>query len=265
MPYLRSISTLGCPDLSLDQTLDLARRHRLDAVELRALSNSIDLPAVLNAAYGSPAALAERMKSSAVRIVALDTSLRLAANTAADRDEFLRFLPWAEALGVPWLRVFDGGHDANAATYQAMADTVAWWRTLKQERGWRTDIMVETHDTLSTTAAIQQFLTRAPGTGILWDSQHTWRNGRENPLDTWKTIAGHVVHVHVKDSVSQPTDRHPFTYVLPGEGEFPMSSLRAVLQAEFRGTVSLEWEKLWHPYLAPLENALIAAFDRNWW
>jgi sugar phosphate isomerase/epimerase len=265
MPYHRSISTLGCPELSLEQTLQLARRHQLDAVELRALKSSIDLPAVFNAAYGSPAALAERMSGSDVRIVALDTSLRLAANTSADRDDFLRFVPWAEALGVPWLRVFDGGHAANAETLQAMAETVSWWRTLKQEQGWRSDIMVETHDALFTTAAIQQFIIHSPGTAILWDSQHTWRNGKEDPVDTWRAIARHVGHVHVKDSVSQPRNNHPFTYVLPGEGEFPMASLRAILQAEFYGTVSLEWEKLWHPYLSPIENALTAASERRWW
>ena len=29
--------------------------------------------------------------------------------------------------------------------------------------------------------------------------------------------------------------------------------------------VSLEWERLWHPYLAPLDDALAAAAKRNWW
>jgi hypothetical protein len=29
--------------------------------------------------------------------------------------------------------------------------------------------------------------------------------------------------------------------------------------------VSLEWEKLWHPYLAPLDDALNAAAKKNWW
>ena len=47
MPYRRSISTLGCPEYSLEQVLDLAQRHRLDAVEVRALANTIDVPAVL--------------------------------------------------------------------------------------------------------------------------------------------------------------------------------------------------------------------------
>lgn len=265
MPYRRSISTLGCPEYSLEQTLALAQRHALDAVELRALADTIDLPTVLAAAYGTPAVLAERMKRASVPIVSLDTSLKLAVNTAADREDFLRFLPWAEAVGVPWLRVFDGGHATDPATHLAMADTVEWWRALKKEQRWRAEIMVETHDALCTTAAIRQFLGLAPGTAILWDTQHTWKNGGEDPLATWRDIGSHVVHVHVKDSVSRPSAKHPFTYVLPGDGEFPMASLRAVLQAEFSGAVSLEWEKLWHPYLAPLDDALTAAAKRSWW
>jgi sugar phosphate isomerase/epimerase len=265
MSYLRSISTLGCPEFSLEESLALVQRHRLDAVELRALAGTIDIPAVLAAAYGTPATLAQRMQSSSVSIVSLDTSLKLADNAPSDREDFLRFVPWAEAIGVPWLRVFDGGHAADPATHRAMAETVAWWRALKKANGWRAEIMVETHDALCTTAAIQQFLALAPDTAILWDTQHTWKNGGEDPVATWRAIAAHVVHVHVKDSISQPSAKHPFSYVLPGDGEFPMAPLRALLAAEFIGCVSLEWERLWHPYIAPLDDALTAAAKQNWW
>ncbi len=265
MPYRRSISTLGCPEYSLEQVLALAQRHGLDAVEIRALANTIDVPAVLATVYGTPAALAARMKSAPVPIVSLDTSLKLAANTPEDRAGFLRFLPWAEACGIPWLRVFDGGRNADAVTHQAMADTVAWWRAERKRHGWKAEIMVETHDALFTATSIHQFLALAPGTAILWDTQHTWRNGGEEPLTTWRAIKPHVVHIHVKDSISKPSAKHPFSYVLPGEGEFAMASLRTALQAEFTGCVSLEWEKLWHPYLAPLDDALTAAAKCQWW
>jgi sugar phosphate isomerase/epimerase len=70
--------------------------------------------------------------------------------------------------------------------------------------------------------------------------------------------------LHVKDRISRASERHPFTYVLPGQGEFPMAALRRALQADnLAGPVSLEWEKLWHPALPPLEAALDAA--AGWW
>jgi sugar phosphate isomerase/epimerase len=265
MAYTRTFSSLGCPELDLEQVLALASRHGLAGVELRALAGTTDLPAHLASACGTPAALVGKLRASPVKILALDTSLKLAGGTTADRAAFLEYLPWAEALGGPRLRVFDGGDHADPAATRAMADTVAWWRALRAKNKWRADLMVETHDALFTAQAINRFLALAPGTGILWDTHHTWKRGGEDPVATWRAIRPHVVHLHVKDSVSIAGPKHPYTYRLPGDGEFPMEPLREVLRAEYAGPVSLEWERLWHPGLPPLEEALTAATQRGWW
>lgn len=134
------------------------------------------------------------------------------------------------------------------------------------ERGWKADVMVETHDSLFTAAAIGRFLAEAPGTAILWDSHHPWKRGGEDSVATWRAIRGSVVHVHVKDSVSVASAKHPFTYAKPGKGEFPMAPLVTALRADrFAGPVSLEWEKMWHPDLGPLDEALTAARTNAWW
>lgn len=260
---VRAISSLGCPELGLDDTLRLAHAAGISAVELRTLERTTDLPGLFERQFGSPAALAGHVARQSVRIVALDTSLRLADPKPGDWEAFLAFVPWAEALGVRWLRVFDGG----APDLPAEPRWEAWrrWRELRAARDWQVDIMVETHDALFTGAAISGFLAGAPGAAILWDSHHTWKRGGEDPVKTWAEIKAGVVHVHVKDSVSRPSARHPFTYVLPGAGEFPQTPLRAVLEREFSGTVSLEWERQWHPYLPPLTEALAAAAANRWW
>ena len=265
MAYTRTYSTLGSPELELDEVFQLAGRHNLSVIELRALAGTIDLPAYFASKYGTPAALADRLRDEPVKIISLDTSLKLAGGTGKDREDFLGYIPWAEALGVPRLRVFDGGDKADPATFRAMAETVGWWRNLRAENKWRTDLMVETHDALFTADTINRFLALAPGVGILWDTHHTWKRGQEDPLVTWRAIHAHVVHMHVKDSVSIPSGKHPFSYRLPGDGEFPMQPLREVIRHEYAGPVSLEWEKLWHPELAPVETALTAATERGWW
>ncbi|HEY4249215.1 MAG TPA: TIM barrel protein [Lacunisphaera sp.] len=265
MPYTRTYSTLGSPELDLEQAFQLARRHHLPGIELRALAGTIDLPAYFASKYGTPVALAERLGDESMKIFSLDTSLKLAGGTGKDREDFLEFIPWAEALGVSRLRVFDGGEKAGSVTCHAMAETVAWWRRLRGENNWKTDVMVETHDTLFTADAINQFLELAPDIGILWDTHHTWKRGKEDPLLTWRAIRSHVVHLHVKDSLSIPSGKHPFTYCIPGDGEFPMRPLREIIRNDYSGPVSLEWEKLWHPNLAPVEAALTAATERGWW
>jgi sugar phosphate isomerase/epimerase len=136
---------------------------------------------------------------------------------------------------------------------------------LRAARGWKVDLMVETHDTLMTAAALGRFAAAAPGTAILWDTHHTWKRGGESPADTWRQARAQIVHLHVKDSVSVPSARNPYTYVLPGCGEFPMAALRRALGADFTGVVSFEWEKMWEPELPTLDQALQSAADHAWW
>lgn len=269
----RGFSTLGCPDLSLEEVLDLGGRFAMDAVELRSVAGTTDLPAHFAAQYGSPEALSEHLAARRRRprvgsaadpsVVALGTSFRLIGAGPGDRDALLAQALWADGLGVPWLRVFDGGREADAGELAEAASALAWWREERRRRGWSVDLMVETHDSLLDAARLARAAERLPGLGILWDAHHTWRKGGEDPQITWAAIGDRVVHVHVKDSVAVPSARHPFTYVLPGGGDFPMGPLADTLRrASFRGVVSLEWERLWHPYLPPLEEALAAA--RTW-
>jgi sugar phosphate isomerase/epimerase len=262
MSYQRAFSSLGCPEFSLEQTLALAQRHALPAIELRALGGTVDLPEYLTRTYGSPAALAGNLRGQPVRIIVLGTSLKLVGAAPGDREKFLAFVPWAEALGVPHLRVFDGGVTLDSAELAEAAATMNWWRGQRVQHGWQTDLLVETHDTLITAGIISRFLAAVPA-AILWDTHHTWKKGGEDPVATWRTIGSQVGHIHVKDSVSRPGPKHPFTYVLPGAGEFPMAPLRRLLESEYAGAVSLEWERLWHPALPPLEAALQAA--AGWW
>ncbi len=264
MAYHRCISSLGCPDATLPQALDLAAAHGLEALELRSLGGRIDLPRYFTEQHGSPRQLASFVSRHPVRIASMDTSLRLFSNSGGDRDAFLEFVPWAEALGVPWLRVFDGGSDA-VAEMAAACETWRWWRELKTRQGWACDLIIETHDALRDSEAILALTAACPGIRILWDSHHTWKVGGEDPVATWQAIRDHVVHIHVKESVSRPSSHHPFSYVLPGRGEFPMADLQPVLAAEFTGTVSLEWECFWHRDLPPVEEALKAAATAHWW
>lgn len=267
MPLLHCFSSLGCPELSLDQTLALAVQFQVPTVELRALDGGIDLAGSFERAYGTPTALAQHLAAAvSVRIVAFDASLRLVGGTTEQRDQLVQLAPWAEAAGVRWLRVFDGGRAADVAELAEAVATLTWWRAMRAREGWTVDVMVETHDALFTGSAINRFLERAPGTAILWDAHHTWRRGGEDPVQTWRAIRPAVVHVHVKDSISVPSAKHPFTYVLPGDGDFPIRPLIVALEAGgFAGPVSLEWEKVWHPYLPPLDQALHIADERGWW
>lgn len=266
MSYLRAFSTLGCAELTLEEVLSLAEHHEIAAVEVRGLEGSLDLPGYFSRHFQTPAKAAQCVRARRTQVLALNTSFQLSDSDDAARADLLKFVPWAEAMNAPRLRVFDGGKTASDEELKNAAATVRWWQALRRKNGWAADLMIETHDSLFTTEAIRRFLALVPDAGILWDAHHTWKHGGEDPVATWRAIKENVVHVHVKDSVSRPSARHSYTYVLPGDGAFPAARLIEVLKADgYAGAVSLEWERLWHSYLPSLDAALVAAKRTRWW
>lgn len=265
---LHTFSTLGCPELDLDGAIALAARHGLHSLELRTLNRTTDLPAWFAEHYGTPAALAAHLHQRHVKVCVLDTSFKLIGQDDIDRAQLELFVQWADAADVPWLRVLDGGKTGSADEIAEAAETMAWWRAQRIKNNWAVDFVVETHDSLLDAKRLHEFINRVPQVSLLWDAHHTWKKGGEAPLKTWEMIRNHVVHLHVKDSVSTPTPTgsHPYTYVLPGDGEYPMAELRNALKTDrFNGVISLEWERMWHPYLPELDKALYHATQMRWW
>src|SRR5690349_18679122 len=170
MSLLRCTSTLGCPELSLEAALALAAKHGLQAIEVRAAGGTTDLPAYFAATYGSPAVLADRLRGRTVRIAAFNASLHLVGATPAEKDDLVALAPWAEALGVRWLRVFDGGKSADGVEVATARETLRWWADLRSRRGWKAELMVETHDSLFTAERIERFIVAEPHVAVLWDA-----------------------------------------------------------------------------------------------
>ena len=179
------------------------------------------------------------------------------------------FCQWADSWGATYIRAFGGGTWGKPLTdtdYNQAAHTVAWWYREKKRCGWRSELLLETHDGFSASGPCRNLMARlTEPIGVLWDAHHTWRLGGESPRESWSQLSQWIRHVHVKDSIASPSERHPFTYVLPGDGEIPLEQIVEVLtEHRFPGTVSLEWERLWHPYLPPLREALTRLEAQPW-
>lgn len=252
-------STLGCSDLNLHEIADLARHHGISSVELRTLSGSVDVISALHAEFGSPSQFAAFLKQQDLKVVALNTSMRLFESR--DLSAVEPFVAWAEAASVPHLRIFDGGKQLTADEMARAAELLSQWQTERQSRGLNVDLMIETHDALVDAAQLTTFIRQVPYALILWDTHHTWAKGSDIK-QLWPDIADNVVHLHVKDSKMGVDGRRH--YVLPGQGDFPMADLLSLVRSSDRHIpLSLEWERHWHPELPPLDDALTAA--RTWW
>lgn len=263
------ISSLGCPELTMEEICALAGRFGIHDLELRSVADRLDLPTYLDETYPDAKALVDLLAGAGQQVVSLDTSFKLIGGGGEDREALLRFVPWAEALDVPFLRVFGGGSMENPLTddeWEEACGHFEWWARNKGKQGWNVDLILETHDGFSSSDRCLQLQSRISGElAITWDTHHTWKLGGEDPQTTWDRLGSLVRHVHIKDSISVPSARHPYSYVLPGEGEFPaMDTLRVLADGGYRGAVCLEWEQKWHPYLPPIDHALAALSPAGW-
>jgi sugar phosphate isomerase/epimerase len=265
----RCFSSLGCPQSSLVEAALLAAEFEIPCLELLVLEGRTDLPDLLGEFPGGWKGAREYLDGCGRRVCMLGTSAKLVGGTEAGWEEMLAFAELAEALGTPWMRVFGGGRwgdELSPEDYREAARVLRRWENARRERGWSVDAVVETHDAFSASAPCLRLMEELGSpVPLIWDSHHTWRLGGESPAETWEALAPCVKHVHWKDSIGVPSARHPFTYVLPGQGEMPFGAVMELLARDgFSGAVSLEWEKLWHPYLPPLADALQASRGTLW-
>ena len=259
---------MGCTELTLPQVLSLANQFSIDCLELRSLENRIDLPAYLAEQPGGLSAIRTSLDRHPARV--LGTSFKLVGDTEAGRTTLLAFAQLAEQIGTPYLRIFGGGTWGTALTdenYRQAVEVLNWWQEQRKKNKWQVEILIETHDAFSATPPLLKLFELLGRTHpIIWDSHHTWRLAGETPADTWNHLKPHTRHVHIKDSILKPSARHPYTYVLPGTGEMPARQVLDLLQKDnFNGAVSLEWEKMWHPYLTQIQDALSACQKEKWW
>lgn len=261
-PLRFAFSSLGCPDLDPAGLRALAAKHRSRFIEIRTLGGTTDFVGQLARFPGGAPAVRDFFLEADVRVRLVGSSFQLARSPESDRASLIAEAETGEALGAKWLRVFGGGDwgDVFSPDRATIATAHrAWWDALRASRGWTIDLVLEVHDAFSGTPQILDFFDKTGGPmPLLWDTHHTWKIAGETASFTWAALGAHVRHVHVKDSVSAHSpDGHAYTYVAPGLGEFPTAdTLTLLAEASFDGVASLEWEKKWHPSLAPLDDVL---------
>ena len=262
-------STLGCAELSLPGICSLLAEFSLRKLEIRAIDGLTDLPQWAVDTGWTPSRATQLFNKHAIDFRVAGSSFKLVGNDEKSRSEMLAFSAWADSWGARYVRAFGGGNWGQPLTeleYEQAAQSVKWWRHEQEQRGGHIELLLETHDAFSGSAACRELQARLDEPlGIIWDSHHTWRLGGESPHESWSRLGAWVRHVHVKDSIAKPSARHPYTYVLPGDGDVPLAEILGVLrERKFSGAVSLEWEKMWHPYLPPLREALARLKTQPW-
>jgi sugar phosphate isomerase/epimerase len=250
-----AFSTLAFPDATLENATSLGRSWGYAGVELRLIDGRlID--------SSTPAAERVRVKQTVAAarlpIVSVDSSILLSADDAG--SEVHRFLELANDWESPLIRVYGGPlpeePKARREQIEAAAGVLQGAVPLAERLG--VAVAIETHDSFSASSVVAELLAMVDSkwVGALWDTHHPHRMG-ERPSEVYRNIGHRVLHVQVKDARRSAAHKGGWQLVPMGEGEVPVREIIGLLAAGgYKGYISVEWEKYWHPDIEEPEIAL---------
>ena len=255
-----AFSTLGCPKWPWKTILENARANGYAAIELRGIEGEMNLPKRQEFAPGAVATTLKDLSALDLKVSDLGSSAMLHSPDQAKRneqmDEAKRFIDLAHTLNVPYVRVFGNNYVANepkATTIARIADALRSLGHLRegQRRHHHRRIARRLH---RFTPLLELMKQSGDGVALLWDTHHTYVEGKEKPADTFAALGRYVRHTHIKDSVPAGADRH---YVLTGKGDLPIADIvRTLVAGGYSGYYCFEWEKTWHPDIDEPEVAI---------
>jgi sugar phosphate isomerase/epimerase len=255
-----AFSTLGCPQWSWKTILESADKLGFAGLELRGLVGEMDLTKVPELQGSRLAETKRDLAALGIVITDLGASARMHEKEKGVRDQQLdegrRFIDLAQALGVPYVRMFGDKLPPDEAKEVVVKRVVEGFQEMAAHaKAAGVTVLIESHGDFTHSADLEAILTRvgSPAMALLWDAHHTFVAGGEAPAETWKRLGPKVRHTHLKDSVPEGTERR---YVLTGTGQVPVGEQVRVLAAgRYKGFYCFEWEKKWHPEIEEPEIA----------
>lgn len=265
-----SFSTLGCPDWTLTQAIEVALSSGYDGVELRFLEGEASLwklPAFSGIGLQSTRRVID---DSGLAICCVDTSCRFDSPQLSDREHWIeegvRMAELAAQLKAPGIRVFGDRIQpgvSREATKKLIVDSLNVLSEKIKSSG--VEVWLETHGDFCSAAEVQSILNECPAVRLVWDPASAFIEHSERPVINGNALQKAVRHVHIKDLRMTTAGWKP---VLTGEGEFPLAEVRGVIDSMgYTGFLSFEWEKKWHPEIEPPEIAVphFANWFRSEW
>ncbi len=256
-------STLGCPSWPLAEILDAAKRYGFHGVELRGLEGELDLTRHPAFSRSRRRDTATAFADAGLEIVCVNSSVRLCEDVPQDKmlNEVMDLVDLASALHSGIVRVFPGS--ATTSPVEASSDDLSRARNRLLDRlsilseassGSGVAIGLECHDSFVTGEDLYPLVKPFPAesVGIIWDTGNSFA-ASEVPSRTLEFAGNRIIHVHMKDW-RREGDRFP--PVLFGDGEVPQREIVSCLSKRgYKGFLSFEWEKVWHPDLPEPETA----------
>lgn len=264
---LLAFSTLACPEWDAETVIRRASELGFDGVEWRGGPDG-----TVRTAWpaGRRAAVRATMTDARIAAVAVTAYPELISGDPAIRaasvDELVRHADLAGDLGAAAVRVFLGVADDDASPDQLERRAIDGLAAALARTDPLVTLAIEPHDDHVRAASIRPILDALPDgrLGVVWDIANAWSAG-EAPEAGLAAYAGRIAYVQLKDGTGGGAS---WRLTGLGAGDVPLAGALAGLveiqRARGRALppLSVEWERAWHPELAPADEALPAA--RRW-
>lgn len=267
-----AFSTVGCPDLTLEQVVRSAARWGYQGVELRLSPKGVGAGPVASDPMGvSPEALHDLFEDAGVDPVCLSTALRfdeavwppvmghLFADAEVGVADTKAVVEQAAGAGVPFVRVFGHqlpGGEPRAWGLRRVSERLSLAAQTARNTGVR--VLIENSGSFASARELRELhdLVASPFLGMSYSVLAAVQAG-DCPISE---IDGLLSGLRVVKLADTGEDGRP---VPLGEGRLPISKLMAKLVAVgYQGWVVYEYPRLWRPELGDTRAELEQAAER---
>ncbi len=231
-------------------------------IEIRGIAGDINLTEAPELKPGQIPEIIKLCREENVKIFNLNASAVLHEFETEKRqknlDEAKAYIEIAEKLNCPYVRMFPDKFP-EGKTKEFGIDTMRenYGKALSLCNGSKVSVLLDAHGDLLKSDDLLSILKSFPSlhSGTIWDYFNMHLKTAESAPEMVEKLFDYIRIVQIKDG--RFLQNQQFEYTLTGEGEVNIAqNLDLVLSRGFKGFVSFEWEKRWHPELAEPEIAL---------
>ncbi|WP_058485361.1 sugar phosphate isomerase/epimerase family protein [Defluviitalea phaphyphila] len=247
-----AFSTLGCPTWSWDKIVSEAEKNGYDGIEIRGIKEEMYLPKAKILLKANHQKLLSDLTERNLSITNLGSgaSFHDSKKYEASIKEGKEYIDLAYDLKIPYVRIFGDKipePDKKQETIELISKGI---NTLCEYASHKNVIcLLETHGDIVSLETLIPIIDRIKydNFGIIWDIGHTYKIYGEDISDFLNKMWPYIKHVHIKD-LTLIDDKLELCMI--GDGVIPIPEIIKELKIRnFKGYVSLEWEKRWHPNL----------------
>lgn len=263
-----SVSTLGCPDWSLEEILENLPRYDIRYVDFRGIGDDLDI--TLSELFRSKLEAARSgLKKAGLAVSGISSGINLCQASQFENNvaEAERTIELARKLDCVNVRMFGHGHCPNGLTSAERQEAAklareCLKRILALPGADRIRWAIETHDAWQKPEEMALLLEGFPSgrVGVLWDIENYLTCGGGDAGAMIEAFPGRIFNVHVKDSVPSEPPGKVIT-VVPGTGDFRdrmPEIIRQLHRSGYDGFLTLEYEKRWQREIPGPEKAFPA-------